>query len=245
MERSLYTRAILIGGIISGVISGTPLVGYANCCCCCIWYIMGGLIASYVICYYAPVYPGDGAGTLAGLGAGALGGLINSIMNMVVQLISPSRIGPQTVQPFIDKLPPKLQDSFIQGMQQGTTLGSLILGMFFLIIIACAVATFGGFVGMRIFRPLRMMVPAPWPQAQYPWPPQGPGPPYGPGYGPPPGPQGGMPPPPGEGQGPPQEGRQPGQQEDRSSDKPLEKKDKNPGDEPGSSGGSTPPERGG
>ena len=211
MDRSLYTRAILIGGIFSSVISGIPLFGLAtNCCCCCIWYIFGGLIAAYVIVYYSPVYAGDGAGTLAGLGAGALGGVINSIMSMFFQLISPpSQFNTQALEPFMKELPPGFQENFMEGLNQGPTLGSLVAGMLILIVVACAVAAFGGFLGMRIFRPLRMMAPAAWPPGQYPWPPQGPGPGYGGGYGQPNVPPGGMAPPYGGWQPPPESGQPP------------------------------------
>ncbi len=267
MERSLYTRAILIGGIFSGVISGIPLFGLAtNCCCCCIWYIFGGLIAAYVIVYYSPVYAGDGAGTLAGLGAGALGGIINSIMSMFFQLVSPSsQINIQALEPFMKELPPGFQENFMEGLNQGAALSSLIAGMLILIVVACAVSTFGGFLGMRIFRPLRMMAPAAWPPGQY-WPPQGPGPGHG-GY--PHVPPGGMAPPPGGWQAPPPEsggpssarqggstpaapGRQShppqtsesGQHEQQKERTEPEDKKKGPGGE-GPSGNSTPPEWGG
>ncbi|MFO8057706.1 MAG: hypothetical protein R6V10_10445 [bacterium] len=242
MERSLLTRAILTGGIASGVLSGIPLLGYPNCCCCCIWYIMGGMIASYVVVYYSPFYPSDGSGALAGLGAGALCGLINSIMNMLFQLVSPSQLDPETIEPFLQNLPPQFQDSFLQGLQQGTSFVSIIIGMFFLILVSCAVATFGGLLGIRIFRPLRMMAPAAWPPpGQYPWPPfYGPGP----GQGQPPGPSGGAPPAPSGYQNPTQEpGTSP--ETGRPEEGHSEEDKKGPGEQGPNSGGSIPPGWGG
>jgi hypothetical protein len=46
-EKPSKLRAIIIGGLIIGVVSGTPILYFVNYCCCCGGIILGGLISLY------------------------------------------------------------------------------------------------------------------------------------------------------------------------------------------------------
>jgi uncharacterized membrane protein required for colicin V production len=72
-------KAVLIGGLVGGVLSVVPVL-YAGNCCCCLWYALGGVIA--VLIYKAASAYGVNAGTgaLLGLVTGVIAGVVDTIV---------------------------------------------------------------------------------------------------------------------------------------------------------------------
>ena len=215
MNKPLYTRSILIGGVIAGALSGLPVIQAANCCCCCLWVILGGVIAAYVFVYNAQTFPRDGDGALVGLGAGAIAGIIASAMNAVTGYFSAPSY--KSLEPLLTEVPPQFQEVVRQGLEQSVSLASTVFSMFMTIIVFSAVSALGGLIGIRIFRPLRMKQPTPPAWADYYWAGwQAPPPGWRGYYGPPP-----TAGPPWPGQGPADPGESSsGQNDDDRNDKP-------------------------
>jgi hypothetical protein len=69
-----------------GVLSALPLIGAANACCC-LWFVIGGLIASYTLQQdqSTPITPGDGA--MVGLLAGLLGAVVATLVSIPIDLV--------------------------------------------------------------------------------------------------------------------------------------------------------------
>lgn len=197
MDKSIYIRPILIGGVVGGILSGLPLISSFNCCCC-MWVIVGGALASYLLVSSAVTYPVDGDGALVGLGSGALGGLISGILNWIQFLFT----GPDQMVEQMDEIlrqipdvPPETEEIIRQMFElfQESSPLMFLFGTITNTIIFGAVGALGGFIGLRIFRPRRF---GPYPPGGMPpgygsWPPApgqgGPGMPGAPGgyYGPP------------------------------------------------------------
>lgn len=204
MNKPSFVKPILIGGLAAGLLSGIPCVNFLNCFCCA-WVILGGVLASYVLVKdCVNYYPTDGDGALVGLGSGALAGVIAGIMSGITSLIT----GPAMYQTQVNEMMRNMQDvppEFQQAMEQIMTVftpGSpmmIIANVFFAVIIFGAIATLGGFIGMRIFRSRGGYAPPPGPMGGYGGYQQGYGPPGagmpGPYQGPA-GTYGGPPPPP-------------------------------------------------
>lgn len=197
MDKSIYIRPILIGGVVGGILSGLPLISSFNCCCC-MWVIVSGALASYLLVSSAVTYPVDGDGALVGLGSGALGGLIAGILNWLQFLFTgPDQMIEQMDEIFsqIPDMPPETQEimrQMLELFQEASPL-MFLFGTLANAIIFGAVGALGGFIGLRIFRPRRF---GPYPPGGMPpgyggWPPApgqgGPGMPGAPGgyYGPP------------------------------------------------------------
>jgi hypothetical protein len=191
MNKPGYLKPILLGGTVAGILSGLPCLAAGNCICC-MWVIAGGVLGSYIFVQSCTgYYPTDGDGALVGLGSGAFGGLIAGILNGLFTMITgPAQYEQMMAQ--MQNVPPEMQE-FMEQMMQFAMPGSpvfIVFGIIFNVMIFSAVATLGGFIGLRIFLPRRFG----------PYPPGGMPPGYGGGY-PPPGmggpgmPGGGYPPP--------------------------------------------------
>ena len=189
MDKSLQMRAILIGGISAGVLSSIPGLGMAvNCCCCGGFVTLGALAAVYYFVYKTPAWPGDGDGVLVGLGTGILAGTISGALNAFTQLFASPN--PEEVlkglEGLMNFLPSQYQDLVRQSLEQSAAAPKapgIIFSMLIIVVLSSVAGAVAGFLGMRLFRPLRTLpaLPAPTP-AFYPgsYPPAGPPAPAGP-----------------------------------------------------------------
>jgi len=210
MDRSVYTKPILLGGLIAGMLSGIPLISSFNCCCC-MWVIVGGLIASYLLVDAAAAWPGDGDGAVVGAGSGAVAGVIGGMLNYIQFLITGPEKMAEQFRMTMENMPPEAMEAMSRFLEMWEDMGPgfMLAGVLMNVVIYAGVGALGGFIGMRIFRP-RKFPPAPPPGYGYPphgyYGPQGPPPGQGfppPGQGPPQPPGGARKPPPGSyGDGP-------------------------------------------
>ena len=103
-----------------GVLSALPVIQVANACCC-LWFVSGGLIASYFLQQdqQGPITPGDGA--MVGLLGGLLGAVIATLVSIPIDLI----MGPMSramLRGLVesDELPPNVRGLFENMVQNET-----------------------------------------------------------------------------------------------------------------------------
>jgi hypothetical protein len=208
MDKSLQMRAILLGGIAGGLLSSIPGLGVVvNCCCCGGFVSLGSLAAVYYLVYKTPTWPSDGDGLLVGLAAGLLAGTIWGTLNAFTQLVaSPD---PEALMKGLEDLleifPSQYQDLIRQSREQSATAPKapgIIFSMLLIVVLSSMMGAVAGFLGMRLFRPLRGLPALPAPSNIYGYPGSGPAGPGGtappwPGPATPAGPSAMSPPPPG------------------------------------------------
>lgn len=85
MNTTIRAQPVLIGALVTGVLSALPVISAGNFCCC-LWVMGGGLVAAYVLqqSQDAPITPSDGA--LTGFLAGILGAFIYVVVSVPIDL---------------------------------------------------------------------------------------------------------------------------------------------------------------
>jgi hypothetical protein len=74
--RPSMAKAVIIGGIVGGILGVIPLISSFNCCCC-LWFAVGAIIAVLVYKAASPVSITTGHGALLGLITGVICGVIS------------------------------------------------------------------------------------------------------------------------------------------------------------------------
>jgi hypothetical protein len=164
-----YKKPALVGGLIVGLLSVTPLVGY----CCCLWAVAGGIVAAKMLVSRSPQPLRSSEGARVGLFAGIIGGAIYFLVIVPVAYWQMDRSLES-----LSSLPPFMSEegrAIIERMQQNPR-----IIYFWLIPITLMAAIFlmgftvlGGVLGVALFEK-RSSQPPP---APYPGP-------YPPGYPP-------------------------------------------------------------
>ncbi|MCB9592565.1 MAG: hypothetical protein H6719_07525 [Sandaracinaceae bacterium] len=199
-----YPIGVLVGGLVSAILSAIPLVNYCNFIFC-MWMLLGAGLAVYLVKQRAgeDIEPGEGAaiGGLTGLVTGAVFGLLYIIFFLV--------FGAAT---FI----PGASDGHAGEAAMGVGMMAVVFGggCIASLVIYGGFGALGGVLGATL---LKSQNPPPpgggyGPPGGFGQPPQGPGgfgPPPGPGFGQPPQGPGGFGPPPGGGFGQPPGGGYP------------------------------------
>ncbi len=144
----------LYGGAFIGVLSALPFISAGNACCC-MWYIVGGVIAAYVMQqnYALPITVADGA--LVGMLAGVFGAVIMTVLSIPIELAfgDVQRRMFQSLFERLGNLPPEAQDMFEQ-MERGggPMLLSSLLGLMFFLVAGTIFGLLGGVLGAAMFR---------------------------------------------------------------------------------------------
>jgi hypothetical protein len=144
----------LYGGIIIGVISGTPLLNIVNCLCCA-GVLFGGLMSVFfynksLTAEMSPLTSSDG------IQLGALAGVFGAIASSVIAALIFFTVGNiggkmmlQLLSGFIDKLPPDAVAQMEQSVMQGSFSPMTIIVSF---IISVPFGLLGGLIGYAIFK---------------------------------------------------------------------------------------------
>ncbi len=74
--RPSMAKAVIIGGIVGGILGLIPLINSFNFCCC-LWFVVGAIIAVLIYRASSPVGVTSGHGALIGLVTGLICGLIS------------------------------------------------------------------------------------------------------------------------------------------------------------------------
>jgi hypothetical protein len=81
------TRAVIIGGIVIGLLSSIPYVRLGNIVCC-LWIVLGGALASYLYIKKSTTPVGIGEGALLGAIAGAIGWAVELIVGVPLTILT-------------------------------------------------------------------------------------------------------------------------------------------------------------
>jgi len=138
----------LWGGVLIGIISGVPFLGFINCACCA-GVIGGGLLAVYL--YRKDLDPNQpmtmGEGAMLGLLAGLIGAVIGSVLSAVFSTASFDFL--YRLSEYVDE--PEL-DEFLEEMDPSMLTGGLFFfGFLMSLIIDGLFGVIGGLLGVSFF----------------------------------------------------------------------------------------------
>lgn len=163
MNQPLQFRAILIGGLIGGLLSAIPGLGILTDCCCCGGFVsLGAVIASFYYVQRTLTYPGDGDGLVIGLGSGALAGTIAGLSSALIQLLT-SRVqmeqSAEEMAKLFQFLPPQFQELMRQSLEQSAQQPrglAVVMSMILIVVLATLAGGLFGFLSLRFFRDRRI-----------------------------------------------------------------------------------------
>ena len=139
------TKAVLIGGGFSGVLSALPIIDVANCCC--LWVIGGGVVTAWLLQreQAEPIELGEGAlgGLLAGIVAAGVFAVVSLPVQMAMGSLGMFDIGELDVPPEVREV--------IETYSSSAALRVLV-GSFIMLIAGAIFSTLGGLLGAFFFR---------------------------------------------------------------------------------------------
>ncbi len=147
-------KSTLIGGALFGFIGGLPLIGVLNCACCAL-VVAGGLLASYMYsreCRQQGVEFRAGGGALVGLVAGLFYAIAHTIVDGIVKTIWPVDVEEALEMAEQFGAPPESLEIVAKFLEGSGTFVGLIIGFFFLLLIAAIFSTIGGLIGGAVFK---------------------------------------------------------------------------------------------
>jgi len=157
MNEERMLKPALIGGVLLGIVSSLPVIGWLNCACCA-WVVAGGFLAAYLYVKDSSAPVTLGRGTALGLATGAIGGAIYILFSIPLFLmtVGGSKAGAleqirQRVEQ-LPNLPPETRDAFRNLSLQSNTL-MLIVALCAIVILAiyCLFAMMGSAIGVAVF----------------------------------------------------------------------------------------------
>lgn len=157
-------KAVLLGGLVAGLLSGTPLIGAGNVCCC-LWVIVGGALAVYLYGKDVPfLMSGDAA--LLGLQSGMVAAVVKTIIDIPIHFLM-VRFAGTMQREFIEKMieqnpdfPAPLAGLMRQFMSPGFAIGALLIGFIFSLVLFSIFGALGGLLGQAIFKKKSPQQPA-------------------------------------------------------------------------------------
>lgn len=149
-------KAILLGGLVAGVLSGIPFISAGNVCCC-LWVILGGVLAVYLYLKEVPLLL-SGEAALLGLQSGMVAAVVSTIISIPVRLVM-SRFAGAMQRQMLDRIfeqnqdfPPQLRDFMLHIFSPGFMLGAMIIGFIFSLIFFSIFGALGGLLGNAMFK---------------------------------------------------------------------------------------------
>jgi hypothetical protein len=144
-------QPVLLAGLFIGVLSGLPIVSFANFCCC-LWVVAGGVLAAYWEQQTLPVPISPGRGALVGVQAG----LVGAVVWLIVAAVFAAVLAPlqqAVIESLRDspELPPAYRRLMELVAREGSATLSLAVG-FILHACASAFAALGGLLGAALFK---------------------------------------------------------------------------------------------
>jgi len=145
------TQAVLLGGLLIGVLSALPIVNLANCCC--LWILGGRRITKNQTQQEHPGPFGLMDGARVGFRAGIFGAVIWLFASTVVELMmAPLQ---QSAADFMLRgatdIPPEVR-SWLENLDNTASMPArMIIGFFFQLFVAAPFAALGGLLGAAMF----------------------------------------------------------------------------------------------
>jgi hypothetical protein len=143
----------LYGGLLLGVLSGLPFIGFGNCCCC-LWVLAGGVTAAFILQANQPQPITAGDGATVGLLAGLVGFVVWQVLGLLTLPITAglrTRLFSYVLRTARD-LPPDVVQAFERANSTGVTILGLIVNAFVVLVISVVFSTIGGLIGVALFR---------------------------------------------------------------------------------------------
>ena len=142
------------GGLVIGVLSALPFIGFLNICCC-LWVITGGMLAAYVLQSNTPQAITIGEGATVGLLAGLIGAVVHTIISVPVNLLM-GGLMQNVLQQFLASTP-DVPDNLRQAVENIGNSASfsalgIIIGFFFWVVVGSLFAALGGLLGAVFFK---------------------------------------------------------------------------------------------
>jgi hypothetical protein len=166
MNKEGMLKPALMGGVVLGVLSVLPIIGYFNCVCCA-WVIGGGLLAAHLYVKASPAPVTLGRGVALGSVTGLIGSLVYILFSIPLYLMviksgaNLADLARQNMERWI-KVMPEMRDYLQTAFTQSDIgLSIIIFGMIFTIGIFCISAMLGGAVGVAIFEKRKTGAPNP------------------------------------------------------------------------------------
>ena len=113
-------RAVLIGGLVMGLLSGLPYVSLGNLACC-LWVVLGGGLATYLYIKKSPTPVGMGEGAVLGLLAGLVGTAVRIVVGVPVAILT-GHPDVRTMISLIERLDASKAEPYRQGLEEMLTL---------------------------------------------------------------------------------------------------------------------------
>lgn len=168
-------RAVIIGGVVIGVLSALPYVRLGNVICC-LWIVMGGALASYLYIKKSATPVNVGEGALIGGMAGLVGWAVETLIGPPLMVLTGypelrwminllERVNPQEAEKYQRNLEYLISRSFSEQFFYSIFSLQTLLNLLITIVFALV----GGLVAIPLFekRKTDVMPPPPPPPPYY------------------------------------------------------------------------------
>jgi hypothetical protein len=148
-------QPIIVGGVVSGLLSVIPFINLGNVCCC-LWVVMGGALASYLYIKKSetPVAMGEGAilGGLAGLVACG----VNIVIGIPLSLIT-NGLTQRLLLELSRNLDPSMARDIQRQLEQAESMPTsqwivqTLISMVLVSLVIIVMSVVGGLIGVALF----------------------------------------------------------------------------------------------
>ncbi|NIO47886.1 MAG: hypothetical protein GTN73_00380 [Candidatus Aminicenantes bacterium] len=147
-QKSAMFSAALIGGAITGVLSGVPFVS----CLCCLWIIGGGMLAAYLLAKNSPVVLSAGDGAIVGVFTGIVAAVVRALVNIPFRSFNIEflRQIAEGIAEYGGEMPPGFE-SFLEGGAAQVSVPAFFAGLLVSAIFLSALGALGGIIGVSLF----------------------------------------------------------------------------------------------
>ena len=146
----------MYGGVIMGVLSGTPFLSIVNCLCCA-GIMFGGFMSVY---FYKKVLTDEMEPLTSadGMGLGAFSGVFGAVVSIILSglfflifgnVMNKMVLGMMQSSGFLTQMPPEARAQIEQGMMDQ---GFSLIGVVINFIICPLFGLLGGLIGYAVFR---------------------------------------------------------------------------------------------
>ncbi len=165
-EKPSKFRSALIGGLVIGAVSGLPGLNLLNCCCCA-GIVLGGMLTLHLYRQeFTPEMPPleSSDALIIGIMAGIVGALASTMLSAMLTVLFGS-VEEQLVMNFMEKflhrmeqsggVPPEsfdeLRNQLRMSFAESRTIGGVLRGLVFALILYPIFAMLGGLIGYGIW----------------------------------------------------------------------------------------------
>jgi hypothetical protein len=144
MKSEEYIKPVLIAGIIAGVISSVPFIGWLNICCC-LWILLAGIMAVYMVASGLDKKIDYGQGAFIGLLSGLVAAVVSTILDSILLTF-----GYNIIQHLADRFS---EFEKIRDLIYTTELGffSFIFDLLISIVFFAVFGALGGIIGTALY----------------------------------------------------------------------------------------------